>query len=329
MQYAENVALGLAGLANILDPERIVIAGGIVELGALLFGPLREAFGRHLEGVDYRPADPARPRGARRARGRGGRGGTRTRSAARDSSGRPHLAVVRRGSRDPDRGRARGRGSRTRRGVRVRPSLARSMPPNRRPALECFALLGCGRGRDDAHSRRHACRAGDVAAAGNAGALLRHRAADQRRPSHRRRSARAIRRAEQRTKRSDWSSAPWPTASPRCTTRCARRTATVIRSGSAGAAPWCARSWRSPTAGTGGAASPERVRGGSCARARGRARRDDHVGRSREAGRGGRRRSGRSLAAVRRSRHRMDHHRSGRLVERRERRASSARCARG
>jgi glucokinase len=33
-----------------------VIAGGIVELGALLFGPLREAFGRHLEGVDYRPA---------------------------------------------------------------------------------------------------------------------------------------------------------------------------------------------------------------------------------------------------------------------------------
>jgi glucokinase len=56
VQYAENVALGLAGLANILDPERIVIAGGIVELGALLFGPLREAFGRHLEGVDYRPA---------------------------------------------------------------------------------------------------------------------------------------------------------------------------------------------------------------------------------------------------------------------------------
>ncbi len=39
LQYAENVALGLAGLANILDPERIVIAGGIVELGGLLFGP--------------------------------------------------------------------------------------------------------------------------------------------------------------------------------------------------------------------------------------------------------------------------------------------------
>jgi glucokinase len=56
VQYAENVALGLAGLANILDPECIVIAGGLVELGPMLFGPLREAFGRHVEGVDYRPS---------------------------------------------------------------------------------------------------------------------------------------------------------------------------------------------------------------------------------------------------------------------------------
>jgi len=55
VQYAENVAVGLAGLANILDPECIVIAGGLVELGPLLFGPLREAFGRHVEGVNYRP----------------------------------------------------------------------------------------------------------------------------------------------------------------------------------------------------------------------------------------------------------------------------------
>jgi len=56
VQYADNVALGLAGLANILDPECIVIAGGLVELGPLLFGPLREAVGRHIEGVDYRPS---------------------------------------------------------------------------------------------------------------------------------------------------------------------------------------------------------------------------------------------------------------------------------
>lgn len=54
--YADNVALGLAGLANILDPERVVIAGGLVELGPLLFGPLNDAFLRHIEGSAYRPA---------------------------------------------------------------------------------------------------------------------------------------------------------------------------------------------------------------------------------------------------------------------------------
>jgi glucokinase len=55
VQYADNVALGLAGLANILDPECIVISGGLVELGPLLFAPLRDAFGRHVEGIEYRP----------------------------------------------------------------------------------------------------------------------------------------------------------------------------------------------------------------------------------------------------------------------------------
>lgn len=60
-RYADNVALGLSGLANILDPERIVIAGGLVEMGALLFDPLGEAFLRHLEGVEYRPVIPVVP----------------------------------------------------------------------------------------------------------------------------------------------------------------------------------------------------------------------------------------------------------------------------
>ncbi len=60
-RYADNVALGLAGLANILDPEVIVIAGGLVSMGDLLFEPLRAAFARHLEGADYRPAIPIVP----------------------------------------------------------------------------------------------------------------------------------------------------------------------------------------------------------------------------------------------------------------------------
>jgi glucokinase len=55
-RYADNVALGLAGLANILDPERIVVAGGLVELGNLLFEPLRAAFVTHIEGAAYRPS---------------------------------------------------------------------------------------------------------------------------------------------------------------------------------------------------------------------------------------------------------------------------------
>jgi len=60
-RYADNVALGLAGLANVLDPEMIVIGGGLVELGTLLFDPLHAAFMRHVEGAAYRPTIPIVP----------------------------------------------------------------------------------------------------------------------------------------------------------------------------------------------------------------------------------------------------------------------------
>jgi glucokinase len=59
--YADNVALGLAALANVLDPELIVISGGVITLGTLLFDPLQKAFARHVEGVDYRPPIPIVP----------------------------------------------------------------------------------------------------------------------------------------------------------------------------------------------------------------------------------------------------------------------------
>ena len=59
--YADNVALGLASLANVLDPELIVIAGGLVELGPLLFDPLRASFMQHIEGAAYRPNIPIVP----------------------------------------------------------------------------------------------------------------------------------------------------------------------------------------------------------------------------------------------------------------------------
>jgi glucokinase len=57
-EYARDVALGFAGLANILDPEVIVVSGGLVQLGDLLLDPIRDAFGSHLEGAAYRPPVP-------------------------------------------------------------------------------------------------------------------------------------------------------------------------------------------------------------------------------------------------------------------------------
>jgi glucokinase len=57
-EYAHLVALGLAGLGNILDPEVIAVSGGLVELGDALLEPLRAAFAGHLEGAAYRPEVP-------------------------------------------------------------------------------------------------------------------------------------------------------------------------------------------------------------------------------------------------------------------------------
>jgi glucokinase len=56
--YARQVAIGFVGLANILDPEIIVVSGGLVALGDLLLTPLRAAFDDHLEGSVHRPAVP-------------------------------------------------------------------------------------------------------------------------------------------------------------------------------------------------------------------------------------------------------------------------------
>jgi len=60
-RYADNVSLGLAALANVLDPEMIVIAGGMVELGPMLFEPLHASFLRHVEGAAFRPKIPIVP----------------------------------------------------------------------------------------------------------------------------------------------------------------------------------------------------------------------------------------------------------------------------
>lgn len=62
-EFAESVGAGLGGLANILDPEIVVVSGGLVDLGEVLFAPLRAAFAGHLEGGAHRPV-PALVEGA-------------------------------------------------------------------------------------------------------------------------------------------------------------------------------------------------------------------------------------------------------------------------
>ncbi|HMD44835.1 MAG TPA: ROK family protein [Acidimicrobiales bacterium] len=50
------VALGLTNLVAILDPDRIVVGGGLVAAGEILLGPTRRAFAELVEGADHRPA---------------------------------------------------------------------------------------------------------------------------------------------------------------------------------------------------------------------------------------------------------------------------------
>jgi glucokinase len=57
-EYARRVAAGLVGLVNILDPERVVVSGGLVELGDVLLAPLRAAFDGRIEGAPHRPFVP-------------------------------------------------------------------------------------------------------------------------------------------------------------------------------------------------------------------------------------------------------------------------------
>ncbi len=50
------VALGLANLATIFDPEVIVVGGGLVDAGEVLLAPTRAAFEELFEGASVRPA---------------------------------------------------------------------------------------------------------------------------------------------------------------------------------------------------------------------------------------------------------------------------------
>ena len=55
------VALGLANLTALFDPDRIVLGGGLVGAGELLLAPTWRAFADLVEGGDARPAVPIVP----------------------------------------------------------------------------------------------------------------------------------------------------------------------------------------------------------------------------------------------------------------------------
>ena len=53
-EFARWIGLGLANLANVLDPELIVLGGGLVNAGELLLRPIRRAFAEFVEGSEER-----------------------------------------------------------------------------------------------------------------------------------------------------------------------------------------------------------------------------------------------------------------------------------
>ncbi|HEV3475816.1 MAG TPA: ROK family protein, partial [Actinomycetota bacterium] len=52
---------GIAGLVNVLDPEIVVVGGGVAEEGELLLAPARQAFANAVEAPEHRPEVPLVP----------------------------------------------------------------------------------------------------------------------------------------------------------------------------------------------------------------------------------------------------------------------------
>jgi glucokinase len=59
--FTRWMAIGLAGLVNILDPSVVVLGGGLIEAGDLLLTPLRDWMGQLIEGGEHRPPVPLLP----------------------------------------------------------------------------------------------------------------------------------------------------------------------------------------------------------------------------------------------------------------------------
>jgi glucokinase len=57
-EVGRRLGEGIAGLVNTLDPEIVVVGGGVAEEGDLLLEPARTAYGESVEAPEHRPAVP-------------------------------------------------------------------------------------------------------------------------------------------------------------------------------------------------------------------------------------------------------------------------------
>jgi glucokinase len=57
-QVGRRLGEGIAGLVNILDPEAVVVGGGVAEEGDLILDPARRAFSEAVEAPEHRPDVP-------------------------------------------------------------------------------------------------------------------------------------------------------------------------------------------------------------------------------------------------------------------------------
>ncbi|MGH2572929.1 MAG: ROK family protein [Actinomycetota bacterium] len=57
-EVGRRLGEGIGGLVNILDPDIVVVGGGVIEAGELILGPARQAFVDSVEAPGHRPEVP-------------------------------------------------------------------------------------------------------------------------------------------------------------------------------------------------------------------------------------------------------------------------------
>ena len=60
-EVGRRLGEGIAGLVNILDPDIVVVGGGVIEAGELILDPARRAFVDTVEAPEHRPEVPLVP----------------------------------------------------------------------------------------------------------------------------------------------------------------------------------------------------------------------------------------------------------------------------